>query len=421
MKIYIYSINYWPEETGIGAFTTTRAEYLASVGHDVTVFTTFPYYPEWKVRSGYKGRLFSTEERNGVRVIRSYAYVPERVSSLKRVIHEASFIISSFLRSLGSKRPDLLYVVSPPLGLGASVQFMRLRWRVPYLFEVEDLQPDAAADLNMLPRFVLKAMYRVELMAYRNASKVATLTGGMRERIVEKGIRLESVVLFEPRADESLKDISPGEAKRFRERFNLGDKFIVSHSGNIGIKQGLEVILDTAKLIQFDDSIVFLIVGDGAAKKSIQMRAEQLNLKNVLFLPLLETQDFRGLLGATDIAIVTQKKTVSDIVFPSKTVTYLVAGCPVVASVNERSELARTIAESGAGLVVSPEDPGKLLEGIRNLRSQDLESCRLKAREYALNRWSGARVLGFLNRTVNQCRKENVALESKTAHEECDW
>src|SRR5438105_241363 len=112
MRILILSINYWPEETGIGAFTTCRAEYLAAAGHEVTVCTTFPYYPNWEVAAPYRGKLFLKETRNGVRVLRSYAYIPGAVSAVKRVLHEASFIATSFLRALFSKKPDLLLVVS---------------------------------------------------------------------------------------------------------------------------------------------------------------------------------------------------------------------------------------------------------------------------------------------------------------------
>src|SRR6516165_61095 len=179
MRILIVSINYWPEETGIGAFTTYRAEYLASVGHDVTVCTTFPYYPEWTVSADYAGRIFSTEERNGVRIIRSYAYVPNPVTSTRRVLHEASFIVTSLMRAIGQARPDVLFVVSPPLGLAMSAIVLSRIWRIPYVFEVEDLQPDAAADLGMLPIWALKLMYKVESVAYRNAALVSTITKGM--------------------------------------------------------------------------------------------------------------------------------------------------------------------------------------------------------------------------------------------------
>jgi colanic acid biosynthesis glycosyl transferase WcaI len=377
-----------------------RAEHLASVGHDVTVCTTFPYYPDWKVPATYKGRMLASEARNGVRILRSFAYVPNPVTSLKRVLHEASFVAGSLFRAVVLKRPEVLLVVSPPLGLGMSAILLSKLWRVPYVFDVEDLQPDAAAELGMLPGWALRLMYGVEAAAYRNASMVSTLTRGMRDRIIGKGVAEEKVILFEPRADESLFDISAGEGESFRQRHGLEGRFIVSHSGNLGIKQGLDVILNAAAMSRGDESVLFLLVGNGAAKEKLERRAAKMELNNVRFLPLLDAQDYRGLLGASDITLVTQRGSVSDVVFPSKAVTYLAAGCPVVASVKASSEVARAITESGAGVVVQPENAEALLNAIHELKAGNLQECRQSAREYANRRWSSDRVLGFVERSL---------------------
>jgi colanic acid biosynthesis glycosyl transferase WcaI len=400
MRVLILSINYWPEETGIGAFTTVRAEYLAKAGHDVTVCTTFPYYPDWKVAPKYRGRLLASEMQNGVRILRSYAYVPNPVTPVKRIAHEASFIASSLLRAAAVKRPDLLLVVSPPLGLAMSAILLGRWWRIPYVFDVEDLQPDAAADLGMLPSWALGLLYKVERAAYRHAALVSTLTKGMRDRIIAKGVLVEKVALFEPRADESLFDISSAEGASFRQRYGFDDKFIVSHCGNLGIKQGLDVVLDAAVMSRGDPSLLFLLVGNGAAREKIERRAIELELDNLRFLPLLDELDFRGLLAASDLSLVTQRKSVSDIVFPSKVVTYLSAGCAVIASVNAGSEVASTIWESGAGAVVEPENAEALRKAIYNLQSTNLRECCRSAREYASQRWSSARVLGRLERSL---------------------
>src|SRR5579863_10470763 len=133
MRILILSINYWPEVTGIGAFTTYRAEHLASVGHDVEVCTTFPYYPEWKVAAAYSGKLFSSETRNGVRIRRSYCYIPSRASSVKRILHEASLNLYAKMRAAFLKRPDVLVIGSPPLGLGVPAIVLGNLWRIPYV------------------------------------------------------------------------------------------------------------------------------------------------------------------------------------------------------------------------------------------------------------------------------------------------
>jgi len=400
MKVQILSINYWPEVTGIGAFTTYRAEHLAAAGHEVEVCTTFPYYPEWKVPPAYEGKIAQVEERNGVKIVRSFAYIPNPVTALKRVVHEASFVVSATLRALGRKRPDVLLVVSPPLGLAVPAIALSRLWRIPYVFDVEDLQPDAAADLGMLPGWAIAVLRKVEAAAYRHARMVTTLTPTMRSRIVAKGVPDEKVELLEPRMDDSLSNLAPEEGTEFRRRYDLGDEFLVTHSGNVGVKQGLDVVLDAAALNRNDASVRFLIVGCGADSDRIRRRAAEMKLENVRFLPILEQQDFRGLLAASDVCLVTQQHSVSAIAFPSKIVTYLAAGRPIIASVNRDCEVARVIEESGAGRVVDAEEPEALWFALREMRSENLNRYAEKAREYALLRWSSVRVLGHLERSL---------------------
>ena len=400
MKILILSINYWPEVTGIGAFTTYRAEHLARAGHDVEVCTSFPYYPEWRVPREYAGRLAMTEERNGVKIVRSYLYVPNPVTSFKRILHEGSFILSSAMRAGMRRRPDVLLAVSPPLGLAVTAILLSRLRRIPFVFDVEDLQPDSASDLGMLPAWAVRLLYGLEKAAYRHARLVTILTPSMRKKIVDKGIAEEKVELFEPRMDDSLLDLSPEDGNAFRRKFDLGEKFLVTHSGNMGVKQGLDVVLDAAALNREDDSLLFLFVGNGADCGRIERRAAELGLRNARFLPLLSDAEFRGLLAASGVCLVTQQKSVSEIAFPSKVVTYMAAGRPMVASVNSGSEVARTIRESQAGKVAEPENPRALLEAIRELRAEDLCKLGENARGYARRRWSAERVLGHMEQTL---------------------
>jgi colanic acid biosynthesis glycosyl transferase WcaI len=400
VRILILSINYWPEVTGIGAFTTYRAEYLAATGHEVEVCTTFPYYPNWKVPPEYSGKLGLKEKRNGVSIVRSYSYIPTRVTALKRILFEASFIIGVTLRALLRKRPDVLLVVSPPLGLAATAILLSRLWSIPYVFDVEDLQPDSASDLGMLPKWAVKLLYKVENAAYRHARLVTTLTPSMRQKIIAKGFREDHVELLEPRMDDSLIDLPPEEGIAFRQRYNLGEKFLATHSGNMGVKQGLDVILDAAALNRADDSMLFLCVGNGSDCERIKRRAAELDLGNVRFLPLLDETDFRGLMAASNVCLVTQQRSVSEIFFPSKIVTYLAAGRPMIASVNPECEVARMTRESGAGRVVEAENPRALLEAVCELRNADLRKAGENARAYACMRWSSGRVLEHLERSL---------------------
>ena len=261
-------------------------------------------------------------------------------------------------------------------------------------------EPDAAAELGMLPRPALKILYGLEGIAYRHARLVTTLTAAMKERIASKGVAAEKIELLEPRMDESLASTAPSEALAFCRRYGLDGKFLVTYSGNIGVKQRLDVVIDAAALNRDDDSMLFLIVGDGADRGRIQGRAAELELRNVRFLPLMSHADFRGLLAASGICLVTQQKSGAEIAFPSKIVTYLAAGRPVVASVDPENEVARITQESGAGRVATAEDPAALLSAILELRGANLREIGANGHRYAAQRWSSKRVLDHLERSL---------------------
>jgi colanic acid biosynthesis glycosyl transferase WcaI len=408
MRILVLTINYWPERTGIGAVLTRRCEYLASVGHEVIVCTGMPYYPEWRTYPGYEGKLFFREQRHGVTILRSWMWVPKKVTSAKRVVFEASFLASSLLRAISNRKPDLLLVVSPPLGLGLSAALLNQWWRIPYVFDVQDLQPDAAADLGMLPGRVLPMLYRLEALAYRNASLISTVTEGMRKKIVEKGISANRVVVVPPPADSGLFAVGKAvEGHEFRRKHGLEGKFMVTHTGNMGVKQGLDVMLDAAVQLKEQSDFVFVLAGDGAMKSRLQERATALSLPNLRFLPLQEPGEFLQMLAATDLALIVQQSTVSDIVFPSKTVTLLSAARAVAASVSPQSEIGRVIRESGGGVVTEPENVEALSAVIKEFFHQPRKRLAMgqSGRQYALRHWNETHVLSNLEgHLVKTCR-----------------
>jgi colanic acid biosynthesis glycosyl transferase WcaI len=390
MRILVLSVNYWPEETGIGPLTTWRCEYLASRGHEVTVCTTFPYYPQWQVSEPYRNALSRREYHNGVHIRRSWSWIPKKVTSAKRIIFEASFLMGNLIAALSAGKPELLMVESPPLGLAITAWFLKRCWGIPFVYDVMDLQPDAAADLGMLGDGVLmRYLYRLEKFAYDQAALVSTLTDGMRRRIANKSIAPDKVTLFAARADSELLQLRRDvEGKSFRQTHGLEDKFVVLYTGNMGVKQGLDVILFAAQLSRDQRGVVYIFAGDGAVRKDTELRAAALGLRNVTFLPVQPREQLFQMLAAADLCLITQQRTVADIVFPSRTATFMAAGCPVVASVNAGSAVATILEQSGAGLVVAPEEPLPLLKAILSLecdarrRNEMSEAGRRFAREH---------------------------------------
>jgi colanic acid biosynthesis glycosyl transferase WcaI len=395
LRILVLGINYWPDRTGIAPYTTGRCEYLAGRGHEVTVCTGLPYYPQWRVHDDYRSRMWSREQRNGVTILRNWLYVPRRVTSLRRILHEASFFVSSLQRLMLGRRPQLLLIISPPLALGLTGALLGRIWRVPFVFHVEDVQPDAAADLGMLSnRGALKLLYKLEGLSYRRAALVSTLTEAMRQRIAAKGIEPAKVRVFAHWAPPELFSLPPPSTDgNFRRRYGLSGRSIVLHSGNIGVKQGLDVVLEAA--FKTSAQAVYLIVGDGAMRARLQAKARELRLSNVRFMDLLPDEEYLELLAAADLCLLTQQRSVSDIVFPSKVVSILAAGRPLVASVNPQSEVVNVLRSADAGLAVEPENPAALAQAVNVLLKERTLRHRAGAngRAYAHQHWNRERVL----------------------------
>ena len=385
MKITVLGINYYPELIGIAVYNTEMCEYLAEAGHKVTVFTGFPYYPEWKIKEDYSRKFFKTEIIQNVQVKRSYVYVPRKISAKTRILHEASFIASSFLKMLFSPRGDLLFVVSPPLGLGIAAWVISKLKNMPFVFHIQDLQPDAAAELGMIKnKLILRVLYGVEKFIYNSATAVSVISGKMREKIISKDVGAKKVLLFPNWADtERIKPLDRNN--KFRENNKLGDKFVVLYSGNLGMKQGLNIVPETALKTAENKNIVYVLAGDGAYKKDLMNQCEELKLANILFLPVQSKEMLPYMLAASDVCLIPQKKNITDIVMPSKLLGILASGRPVIAGASQGSELDKVMETSGCGITVAPEDSDSMREAILEIYHNPLRKGEYgkKARKYA--------------------------------------
>jgi len=371
VKLAVLGINYYPELIGIAVYNTEMCEYLSDAGHRVMAFTSFPYYPQWKVDKKYRNKFFITENRYRLKIRRSYVYVPLRITTKTRILHELSFVISSFFNLLLSRRPEMIMVVSPPLLLGFSACLISKLKKVPFIFHIQDLQPDAAIALGMIKKSkFIDILYKIEKYIYKKATLVSVISSGMREKVISKGVPKEKVILFPNWVDIDFIKPLPRQNK-FRELYKFSNEFIALYAGNVGVKQGLEIILDVASSMKNMKNILFLIVGDGARKQFLVKKAKELGLNNVRFLPSQPKELLPEMLSAADILIITQQGSVVDIVLPSKLLAYMASATPVVASVNSYSEAARVINQAKSGLIVKPESAIEIAQAILQLRDSN--------------------------------------------------
>jgi colanic acid biosynthesis glycosyl transferase WcaI len=360
MKIIVWGINYAPELTGIAPYNVALCDYLLARGHDVRMLTSFCYYPAWKKLPEDRGRLFRTDTLKGVPVHRVWHYVPAKVSSLKRIIHEGTFVTLSALRFLFLPKPDVLVVMSPPLLLGAAAWFVTRFKRCPFVFHVQDLQPDAAAGLGMIKQgWLIKALFWLEKFAYAKAARVGGIMPGMLEAYRRKGVPEEK--FFEFPNGVTLPDPEKFPARGgFRRRNGFqADEFIALYSGNLGVKQGLDVLVEAARHVK-DPRVRIVICGEGAKKETLVKRVAELGLKNVSMLPLQPATEYHSMLVDADLCVITQQKGSGKYFFPSKLLTTLAYAKPVLTVADGESELSHAVATGRFGVSVEPGDAEKL-------------------------------------------------------------
>ena len=362
MRVIVWGINYAPEFTGIAPHSVALCEFLRGVGHEVEMVTSFAYYPTWRKQPEDRGHLYRTDLVNGVPVHRCWHFVPAKVSALKRILHEGSFVFTSTLRALALPRPDVYVVVSPPLLLGTAAWLVGKLKSAPFVFHVQDMQPDAAVGLGMLkPNWFTRALYGLEAFAYRHAARVSGITQGMLKTFRAKGVPEAKLVYFPNAID--LKSDEPGpERGEFRKRHGLGeDEFLAVYAGNLGVKQGLEVLLQTAPLLR-DRRIRLLICGDGAQREVLAARARELQLPNFSMVPLQAGRDYRALLVDADLCFITQQAGAGNSFFPSKLLGLLAESKPVVTVAAPECELALSLAEGNFGVNLPPGRPQELAD-----------------------------------------------------------
>jgi colanic acid biosynthesis glycosyl transferase WcaI len=367
MRVVVWGINYAPEFTGIAPHSVALCEFLLQQGHDVEMVTSFPYYPTWQKRAEDRGRLYRTDIVNGVPVHRCWHFVPSRVSALKRILHEGSFVFTSTVRALFLPGPDVFVVVSPPLLLGVAGWLLSKLKRAPFVFHVQDMQPDAAVGLGMLKaNWFTRALYGLEAFAYRHAARVSGITHGMLKTFRGKGVPDAKLVYF-PNAIDLRTDKSPGQRGAFRRQHDFAeDEFLAVYAGNLGVKQGLEVLLDAAALLR-EQRIRFLICGDGAQREVLAARAREMNLPNFTMLPLQAGDGYRALLVDADVCFITQQAGAGNSFFPSKLLGLLAESKPVVTVAAPECELALSLQDGNFGVNVPPGHPRELAAVLEEL------------------------------------------------------
>lgn len=363
VRVAILGINYAPETTGIAPYTTGLAVGLQERGHDVRVLTGYQHYPEW--RRATAGGFRSREVIDRVRVRRLNHHVPKEMTWTGRAAMELSFGLQLLTSRWG--RPEVVVCVSPPL-LAAAMSAVRARltWRRPSVgILVHDLYGRGVEEIGVASGPTARVIRAVEAGALHLADAVAVIHPGFTAGIVEQlGLRPQRI--REIRNWNHVGAPDPSASDAFRSSHGWGaDEVVVMHAGNMGYKQGLENVIEAARLAaRTGIRTRFVLLGDGNQRANLQ--AAGAGVRALEFLPPVDEVDFPAALGAADVLLVNERPGVAQMAVPSKLTSYFRSGRPILAATDSGGFTAGEIAASGAGVCVAADRPDLLLsEAVR--------------------------------------------------------
>lgn len=380
MKILIYGLNFAPELTGIGKYTGEMAVWLAERGHEVRVVTAPPYYPEWKVRQGYSTWRWRTDAGATLKTWRCPLWVPKKAGGLKRIVHLVSFAVSSFPVMVRQAfwRPDVIWTVEPTLAGAPITAFVATLSGARSWLHIQDFEVDAAFSMGLLKGSTARRlMIAFESWLMRRFDRVSTISGRMMELAASKGLRDGQLAFVPNWVDMSL--IQPQATSSYRAELGIAPGTTVAlYSGNMGNKQGLEILADVARSLEAEANITFVFSGDGTGKQDLVERCQ--GLANVRFLPLQPLRRLSDLLALADVHLLPQRADAADLVMPSKLTGMLASARPVIVTAAPGTELANVVKHRAAcGVVVPPEDQATMVQALLTLAADPKRRAQLGA------------------------------------------
>jgi len=371
MRILLLATHFAPELTGNAPLLGELCADLAARGHQTHVLAgpaeqNVLDLPPWHRRLG-----ICREHIEGIPVVRVNG-LPLGPAWPRRLMMLVWFPLVAFWVGLLMPSCDVILCPSPPMWLGLAAHLLGRIRRVPYVYVVQDLWPDAPIRLGLVrSRLMLWLLRRIEQLVYRGASRIVVITAIMERRLVELGVRAEKIDQIPNWVDLSFFATPAGPCpRRWREGLSIRpEDVLVLYSGNMGRSHPVQVVVEAASRLTYRPEIRFVLVGAGAALEPARAAARRARLDNVCFLPFQPRATLPAMLASADIAVVTQLAGMGAFSLPSRIYMFLAAGLPLVGSLDRDSGAAELLAEAGCGIRVDPDDPAALADAIARLAS----------------------------------------------------
>lgn len=379
MRILFLSDNFPPESNAPATRLHEHAVRWVRAGHEVTVITCAPNFPEGKLYAGYRNAWRQVETIDGVRVVRVKTYITANEGFLRRTLDYMSFMAMAFAMGLFERRPDVVVATSPQFFCAIAGWALSIaKWR-PFVFELRDLWPASIVAVGaMATSPAIRLLERIELFLYRRAAAVVSVTESFREDLVARGILRDKIQVVINGVDLDRYEPRPRDPGLELE-FGLEGKFVAGYMGTHGLAHALPKVLEAAERLKPRDDIAFFFAGAGAQRGTVERIVAERGLSNVRLIPRQPKERMPALWSACDVAIVPLRDNpVFATVIPSKIFESMAMGVPILMSLPE-GEATRIIRETGAGVCVPPEDPEAMAAAIVELAEHPEKVAALRA------------------------------------------
>lgn len=407
-KVLMLSLVFGPDTVSTANFMSDIAHGLRERGHEVTVLTSMPHYnPSETVRSNpvYRSkRVFTESYENGVRVLRVYMPLKGNKVWLRALDYLWFHLATTLVALLKIESQDVVFVPSPPITLGVAGYFLAISLGAKLVYDVRELWPDVLVQMGLLGnKLILRLAYALESFVYKRSVLITSIARSFSQSLIKRGVpasklrftpNFVDVAWLQPRAKEN----------DFARAHGLNYKFVAFYAGNIGLTQGLEILVPVAQSLERETGLVLLVVGDGAGRPGLEKSIRDAHLTNILFLPFQPYARIPDTYATADVCLSPMRFGFSYNTVPSKIYTAMAAGRPVIAASEPDTETADLINETGGGLIVTPESAEEMAEAIQQLRANAERTRRMgeRARKWIVDYYSKSAVLETYDQVMRQ-------------------
>lgn len=390
-KILIIGINYYPEDSAIGLYTTQKAEYLVQQGFEVSVITGFPYYPQWKIQDAYQQKSYYVQETiNNVKVFRFKQYVPQHPSFSKRIFHLISFTLGSLPNLFRVEKPDVVISIVPFTTSVLLGWILKLRYKSKLWVHIQDFEFDAAIDsglFNSKVKSLFSLLLWIEKKLLSRTNIVSTISYGMLSKLKSK---TKTRALYLP----NWVDLSIFEQDtHLKHPYLTSSKFKILYSGNIGAKQDWELFVQFVNALKSIQDVEVIVVGEGAEKENLFSQLDKFSF--VSHFNLVPYSELPQLLSSANLHVLFQKKEVIDTVMPSKLLGMMASGKPSLVTGHLDSEVAQVLKTSQGGFYLDGKSVKELKQCVLQMINDSVLTKKLgnNAKVYVKNNFSKDKVL----------------------------